>query len=264
MNSTIDINYWNLLMGYSLILIPILVFWYYKVRLIKQTIYAILRMTVQLLLVAVYLEFIFKLNNAWVNAAWVVIMLLLASYTTIHRSGLAQRIFFLPVLLTTLVSLVLVDAFFLGIVIRLDFLFESRYFIPISGILLGNTMRTNIIAMSHYFNKLKQDHLLMQFYLANGATRKEATVPFIREALKMAFNPTIANISVIGLITLPGVMTGQILGGSDPTIAIKYQIMFMISIFVSAMITVFLSLLMTQKRVFDEYDNLKNIFHTIF
>jgi putative ABC transport system permease protein len=79
----------------------------------------------------------------------------------------------------------------------------------------------------------------------------------MKEALRTAFNPLIASITVIGLISLPGMMTGQILGGSSPNIAIKYQIMLMLTIFVSTVLTVYLTIIISNRFVFDEYGNLK-------
>ena len=72
-------------------------------------------------------------------------------------------------------------------------------------------------------------------------------------ALIKSFNPTIASMAVMGLIALPGTMTGQILGGSSPSVAIKYQIMLMITIFASSLISVLLTLWISRKKTFDKY-----------
>ncbi len=251
-----DIGYIELFIGYVILIIPLIVFWYLKTGLIKDMLIAIIRMTVQLLLVGLYLEFIFNLNFWWVNVLWVLIMVIIATYTVVKRSELNLRVFFFPVFLALVASLLVIDPFFIGAVIRLDYFFESRYFIPITGIILGNWMRTNIIALNSYYKSIDHNRLLFRFYMGNGANRHEALMPFIREALKDAFNPVIANMSIVGLISLPGVMTGQILGGSNPTVAIKYQIMIMLTIFVGSLITVVLTILMTNKRIFDKMDNL--------
>jgi putative ABC transport system permease protein len=76
----------------------------------------------------------------------------------------------------------------------------------------------------------------------------------MRDALIKSFNPTIASMAVMGLIALPGTMTGQILGGSDPDVAIKYQIMLMISIFASSLISVLLTLALTRHKIFNKYE----------
>jgi putative ABC transport system permease protein len=118
-------------------------------------------------------------------------------------------------------------------------------------------MERNIIAMNSYYNNLIQNQSQYNYSLAAGASRKEALRPFMNKALKDAFNPLIAQMAVIGLISLPGTMTGQILGGSDPSVAIKYQILIMLCIFVATIITVVTTIYFANKFAFDGYDNIK-------
>jgi len=257
MQNVMDINYFRLFMGYALMLIPILILWYYKTGLVKDTIIATLRMTVQLLLVGLYLEYIFKLNNTLLNIVWVLAMSVLAVYTIIRRSGLKFKIFLLPVLVSSLISILVIDAYFLGIVIKLDNIFEARYLIPITGMLLGNTIRNVIISLNSFYNRIDDEQNLYRWHLANGANRRESLLPFMRDALKKSFNPVIANTAIMGLISLPGMMTGQILGGSNPNVAVKYQIMLMITIFSSGILNVLLSITFSNKFAFDSYGNLK-------
>ncbi len=257
MENVIDINYLELFTGYALMLIPIYILWYYKTGLVKDTVIATLRMTVQLLLVGVYLEYIFKLNNSYINLGWVVIMLLISSYTVIQRSSLKFKLFFIPVLLSGIISIAVTDAYFLGFIIKLDRIFEARYFIPITGMLLGNTIKNVIISLNAYYKRIDEEQNFYRWHLANGATRKEALFPFMRDALRIAFNPMIATTAIMGLISLPGMMTGQILGGSNPNIAVKYQILLLITIFSAAILNVVLSILFSNRIAFDQYDNLK-------
>ncbi|MFP4448290.1 MAG: ABC transporter permease [Bacteroidales bacterium] len=257
MDKTLDISYLNMFLGFLLIIIPIIVFYVYRTGLVKDSLVAIARMTVQLILVGFYLEILFEYNNAWINSAWWIVMIFVASFTIIKRASLKRKFFLVPLLISLSISLFLVDLYFIGVIIRLDFLFESRYFIPISGILLGNCLRTNILGLNTFYMKLSNEKNLHRFYLANGATKNEALRPFMRAALRTAFNPLIATIAIMGLISLPGMMTGQILGGASPNIAIKYQIMLMLTIFVSTILTVVMTILITNRFVFDEFGNLK-------
>ncbi|MFA6617759.1 MAG: ABC transporter permease [Candidatus Neomarinimicrobiota bacterium] len=257
MGDVLDINYLRLFLGYALLLIPVSILWYYKTGLVKDTIISVLRMTVQLLLVGLYLEYIFRLNNNWLNIAWVLIMSILASYTIIQRSGLKFKVFLAPVLISTLISILVIDAYFLGFVIKLDNIFDARYLIPITGMLMGNTIRNVIISLNSFYNRIDDEQNLYRWHLANGANRHESLLPFMRDALKKAFNPVIANTAIMGLISLPGMMTGQILGGSNPNVAVKYQIMLMITIFSSGILNVLLSITFSNRFAFDAYGNLK-------
>jgi len=261
MEKAIDINYLQLFSGYSLMLIPLVILWHYKTGLVKDSIIAVVRMTIQLLLVGVYLEYIFKLNSALVNVTWVLCMSIIASFTTLRRSGLRYKAFFLPIFLSSVISIAVADTFFLGLVIRLNNIFDARFFIPITGMLIGSSLRNVIMSLDAYYKRIDDEQSLYRWHLANGASHKEALQPFMRQALRRAFNPMIANTATMGLISLPGMMTGQILGGSDPSIAIKYQIMLMMSIFTTAVLNVTLTINLSNRMAFDKYHNLnKNIF----
>lgn len=254
---TTDISYLNLALGYLLMIIPILILAYYKTGLVKDTIIAFIRMTIQLLLVGLYLKYVFEWDLWWLNLLWAVAMVFVATLTIGRRSNMKKSVFIIPIFTSILISLIIVDVYFLGFVIKLENIFSAMYFIPITGMILGNCLRSNVIALDTFYRKLNKDRTLYRFLIANGGTREESLLPFMKEALRTAFNPTIANTAVIGLISLPGMMTGQLLGGSSPNLAIKYQIMLIITIFVASIMTVFLTIKIVNLFVFDKYDRLK-------
>ena len=248
-----DITYTRLAMGFLLLLIPIYFLQYYKTGLVKDTLLAAARMTIQLFLIGIYLEFLFKLNNPWVNMLWVAIMIGSASYTVVKRSKLKTGLLWMPVSIAILISVFICAGFFLGIVLQLHSTFEARYFIPICGMVLGNILNTNVISLNTFYTGIQREITLYKFSLANGATPAEAQRYFMREALVKSLNPAIATMAVMGLVSLPGIMTGQILGGSPPSVAIKYQIMIMIVIFSSSLISVLVTLKISTKKAFNRY-----------
>ncbi|MBN2597431.1 MAG: ABC transporter permease [Marinifilaceae bacterium] len=258
MKEIVDIGIESLALGFLLMIIPIAGFIYFKVKIVKETVIALIRMVLQLSLVAFYLEYIFTWNNAWVNVIWVCTMILVGTFTTIKRAGLTYRFFILPFAISGFISILILDAFFLGFVIHLDYIFDARYFIPISGMVLGNSLNHNIVGISNYFSRLTKEQDLYYFLLVNGNSRKNALTPFIRSAIKTGLNPLIATMSVIGLISLPGMMTGQILGGSSPVIAIKYQILIMLAIFVGCSINLMFSILLANRFAFDSFGRIKS------
>jgi len=256
MSAAQDITWLNLALSFIILLLPLAGFWYYRVGLTRSTLIAVTRMVIQLLAVAVYLEFIFEQNNALLNSAWVIIMILVGVFTTLKRSNLNPKVLAVPLIISGITSIVVVDAFFLGFIIRLPYVFESQYFIPISGMILGNAMNHNIIGLNAYFEGLVNNQNLYYFLLINGKSKKTAINPFIVQAIRKALNPMIANISVMGLISLPGMMTGQILGGNSPATAIRYQIMIMLAIFTGCSINLMLSIILGNKSAFDKMDRI--------
>lgn len=256
MNTTTqDISIINIALSLIILAVPILIFIYYKINLIKDLIFSLLRMILQLSLVAIYLEWIFKLNNHFVNIAWLLIMIIITSATIVKRTKVKFKKFFIPFSFAVLISLLIIDAFFLGIIIKLDYVFDARYLIPISGMILGNSLNHNIVGLSTYFSQLNSIKELYYFLLTNSGSRKIAIQPFMQDSIFKGLNPLLASMSVMGLISLPGMMTGQILGGSSPALAIKYQIMIMIAIFAGCTLSLIFSLWYANTKIFDKYGN---------
>lgn len=243
-----DISWSSMVWGFIIVSIPIFFLNYYRTGLSKDAFIAVIRMSIQLFFVGFYLKYMFKLNLWWVNLIWVLIMIIIASDTIIRRTHSTYKELFISITSSLLSSIIFIDLYFMNMILELDNMFDARYFIPISGMILGNMLSANVIAINTYKNNFQRDLQLYYYRLANGATFKEAQSPFIKGALIQSFNPTIASMAIMGLISLPGTMTGQILGGSSPDIAIKYQIMLMSNIFVSSFISVLITLLLISKN----------------
>ncbi len=257
MNTVIEIGYTELVEAFLIIAIPIAWMLIYKVRIIKDILIALVRMVLQLILVAVYLEWIFALNSAYINTLWAIFMVLVGIQTSIKRIGLNWRYFAFPFLISSLTTILIIDTFFLGFIIKLPYLFDARYFIPITGMVLGNSLNHNVVGLTTYYEGLRDKSDLYYFILTNSGDHKKACRPFISDAVKKGLNPMIANMSVMGLISLPGMMTGQILGGSSPVVAIKYQVLIMLAIFTGCSINLFLSILLSNRFIFDGYNRFK-------
>ncbi|MDX1637269.1 MAG: ABC transporter permease [Balneolaceae bacterium] len=253
----IDLSWWQLGIGFLILLLPAYILRRYRTGLNKKLGIATLRMTLQLLFVGYYLEFLFELDNPWINTAWIMVMVGVADLATIDRSELnRQWKLVLPIFGATFFGIILIDLFFLELVIQLPKFLAAQYTIPITGMVLGNCLRSNVIGINDFYYSLKEQKERYQFYLACGATRHEGLFPFFRRALKRSANPTLATMATIGLVSLPGMMTGQILSGSTPMTAIKYQIMIMLAIFSGTVLSVYLGILFSNHFVFRNNDML--------
>ncbi|MEG1581119.1 MAG: ABC transporter permease [Bacteroidaceae bacterium] len=256
---TIDISYANLLIGLLLLALPIYYLHKYKTGMVKATLVATIRMCVQLLLIGLYLKYLFEWNNAWINTLWVVLMVLIASQTAVQRTRLRKRVLLVPVAVGFLTTAVLIGFYFLGLVLHLNNVFSAQYFIPIFGILMGNMLSVNVVALNTYYDGLNREQQLYYYLLGNGATRAEATAPFMRSAIRKAFSPCIANMAVMGLVALPGTMIGQILGGSQPHIAIKYQMMIIVITFAASMLSLIIAVTLSARSSFDDCGRLRSV-----
>ena len=256
---TIDISYYNLFIGLLLLAIPFFYLWKFKTGLLKPAVIGTLRMIIQLFFIGIYLKYLFLWNNPWINFLWVIIMIFVAGQTALVRTQLKRSILLIPISIGFLCSVVVVGLYFIGVVLQLDNIFSAQYFIPIFGIIMGNMLGVNVIGLNTYYAGLKREQQLYYYLLGNGATRSEATAPFIRQALIKAFSPGIANMAVTGLVALPGTMIGQILGGSSPHVAIKYQIMIVVITVASSMLSLMITIMLASRKSFDSYGRLLQV-----
>ena len=246
-----------LAVGLLLTAIPVVILHHYRTGLVRDLLVSVVRMVVQLFLVGFYLNYLFEWNNRWVNVAWLLVMTGVCAADLIKRVRLSARVMFVPVYLSVFVSMAFIAVYFLKGVLRLDDIFDSRYFIPICGILLGNILSSSVIGINAFYSSIAREQALYHYLLGNGASREEAQRPFVRQALIKAFNPSIASMAVMGLIALPGTLVGQILGGSSPDLSIRYQILIMIINFAAAMLAVLASLRLSVRYTFDRFGRLR-------
>lgn len=255
--NTADISITNLAIGLCLLLIPIGVHLYYNTGQAKSIILSAIRMVVQLFLVGIYLKYLFIWNNTWINTAWLLIMVGVCSIEMIGRVELNKKIFLPSVYVSILFAVFVVIVYFLRFVVEIDYLFESRYFIPMCGSLMGNILGSNVIGLNSLFQGLNTGERHYYYMLCNGASCEEATRPFLRTALRTAFAPTIASMAVMGLISMPGTLVGQILGGSSPDVAIRYQIMIIVLHLVCSTISIVLVLNIAIRQSLDGFGLLR-------
>lgn len=247
MQSTIDISWTQLALFMLVLVIPLCINRYLKLALGKEIAIAIVRMTAQLILVGLYLQFLFELNSLILNLLWLSVMLLIGTSAIIGSAKLPNRPLFFPIITGLLVGIMPLMAMLLLLLLKPSPVYSAQYLIPMAGMLLGNCLSGNIVALQRLFSAFDEKKDQYEGALALGVTPYQAAFPFMQSALKQSFAPILASMTTTGLVTLPGMMTGQILGGSDPMVAIKYQLIILVAIFVMLTISVTLSLILTIK-----------------
>ena len=254
--NTLDISIPALLLSFLLLLIPVVLSLVYRVKLIGPMFYAVARMSVQLVLIGIFLKYLFVFNNALVNLAWLGVMILVAVFSAVRGSGLRPGKVLVPAFLAFSIATFGVLFYLDLVVIPIKNVFDARYVIVLGGMLLGNSLRGNIVGITTFYKHIQRDTKHFHYVLALGASRGEALLPYLRESVRLALQPTIAAMVTMGIVALPGMMTGVILGGADPTVAIKYQIMIMVAILASTIVSVVLTILMTQRVCFTRFGTL--------
>jgi putative ABC transport system permease protein len=252
----IDIGYGGLAAAYLLLLLPLAAMLWLRIPLVGQTLLSVVRMTVQLLLVGFYLQFLFELDDWRLTALWLVVMIGVADISILRSSRLCVRCFAGPLFLSLVVGTALPLLFFVALLLRLPDWMDPQYVIPIAGMILGNCLRADIVGIRTFYDSIRKSNRDYLRRLACGAGRAEAVRPYLRDAVSAALAPTVATMATIGLVSLPGMMTGVILGGSSPLVAIQYQIAIMIAIFCGTAVTVVAVLLLTLRSAFTPYGTL--------
>jgi putative ABC transport system permease protein len=254
MNSqgTFDIPIINIVMYSSILIVPLLIFIWMDLKVYKELFISISRMILQLILIGLYLKYLFIYDKIWLNLSWVLIMILAANFTILKNSGMLNKRIYLTTIPVYIMIVILVFLTFL-IPLGYENLRSAQYMIPLIGMILGNILSSNIIGLQRFYEDLihhEDDYI--QFILA-GAGFIEAIKPFARHALKISIMPKLGIMATMGLVSIPGMMTGQILGGVPPVAAIKYQIIIMIGIISSATLSVICSILVSAVLNFDAY-----------
>ena len=215
-------------------LIPVGIVGYFYYRWIgnaQEIALATLRMVAQLLLIGYLLVYIFNNQNSTTGVLIVLFMVLVSSLIALRnvqqKSVQTYMKIFVSILIGGSINLLLV----LYVVIDLEPLYQPRFIIPLAGMIYANAMNALSLASERFENEIKH------------STYEEARATAFRGALIPQINSFLA----VGLVSLPGMMTGQILSGVDPTVAVRYQIVVMSMVLGSAGISVVSYLLLSRK-----------------
>lgn len=189
---------------------------------------ASLRTVLQLLLVGFVLEWVFEVDRWYIVIAILSVMTLVAGITAAQRN----RRRFPGIWLNTIVSIWaaswLVTAFGLFVVIQdMTTWYQPQYAIPLMGMILGNSLNGTSIGLNSFTETLIAQREQVEAALTLGASRWEAARKPLQEAVRTGMIPIINAMMVVGIVSLPGMMTGQLLSNTDPMDAVKYQIVIM-------------------------------------
>ncbi|CAL1717221.1 unnamed protein product [Somion occarium] len=193
---------------------------------------AALRCVFQLSLVALVLQKVFEANNLWAVAGIAFLLNLMGTTETVVNKSKKRYMHMFPsVLFGMLGSTIPVSIIGIRFAMSVEPFWKPEQYIPVVGMLCGSTISGIVVSVSYVLKELYDNRDKVEMYLAFGASRFEASKPIAKEALRFALTPNINQMSVIGIIAIPGMMTGAILGGSSVEQAARLQmvIMFMIS-----------------------------------
>jgi putative ABC transport system permease protein len=246
----VDLSYLDLGIVSLLVVASVVLAIVERLRLSRDIVVSCLRAFVQLTAVGIVLGALFR------NVAlhWVILVLAVmigaAVQAAVGRvesplSGIALSLA-LSIGLTSIVTLAVV----IGAVIRPPVWYDPQFVIPLAGMTVGNCMTSAALAASRFGSDLRSRQDEVEALLALGATREQAVAPVMRDAIRAAMIPSIAGMMVVGIVSLPGMMTGQILAGRDPGQAVRYQIVVQYMLMFAAIMTSSLQVRLIRRQYF--------------
>ena len=248
----IHLDGWDLALAALLVLVAAGVSIIMKLKIEESIGIAAARMVAQLLLLGFVLREIFEIDNFFVLIPLFVIMVGVASRASVKRtsrtfSGIQWNSFCTLALVGIIVSFTVTK-----VVIGASPWWQPRYLIPLLGMILGNILTAISLAIDYMLERLSERKAEVEMELSLGATKWEAAKDVVSSAIKRGMIPIINNMTVIGVVVLPGLMTGQILSGTDPLEAVKYQIVVMFMLVAAISLGCIAITMLIYKRLFND------------
>ena len=229
MSGIVQLQIWQFLLVYLLLILVMIVMKICHINQSKLLVWASMRMTVQLILAGLILTFIFKNPHPSFTIVYVAVMTIFTIYRVISKNKTLNINFKIIIGITITLSGLFTIIFFIFIIVG-ESIFNPQYVIPIAGMIMGNTMTGVTLGIKTFRESLYGQRSQIEALLNIGARPKDILLPFVRQAFETALLPTLNSMLGMGVVSLPGMMTGQILSGTLPLTAILYQIAIVISI----------------------------------
>lgn len=215
------------------------------------------RMVIQLFILGYVLVILLYQLPGYIGSLYIFIMLAFAIITFKQRvKGLSKDIVTSASIAMIIGSLTLLG-YFIFVVVRPTPILNAQYIIPVYGMILGNTLTGITLGAKTLVDVLETKRSEIETMTNLGVASNVAIRPVFSKTLEIAITPILTTVSAMGLVSLPGMLTGQILGGVDPLIAVKYQMAMMFTIFGSVFISNIILIIVMRKKLINEYGQIK-------
>lgn len=255
-DEAVAIGWEGVAISLGLVVVAVAVSWRRQLELERPLAEATLRAMAQLVAVGYGLRVLFDPSvSIWWSVGWVGFMVAFAAWTIDRRAGRVDGLVGLAALATGAAAVVTLGTVFaLGI-----FPFEARYLVPLAGMMIGNPLQSGVLSVRRTVDELAEQRAGVEARVALGQPWQQAARPFLRRALRDALTPQVETTRAVGLVFLPGAMTGLILGGVDPLDAVLIQAAIMFLILGGVAITSLVLVAGTARRLFTDDDRLRRL-----
>ena len=229
----------HIILGLLLLLIPAGLLYYLERKMLRPFLVAVARMGVQLLVLCLVIWALYKFDSPWLLVVWLV---LIARLLPAVSGGL-------------LVSVAFVTLWLLALVLPVR-VFDPRWFVPVTGLLMGHATAMTIRGLSTYLSALKADEQQYEFLRGNGHTHFKALCPFLSRMLAAVISPSMANLRVLALTSMPLLLVGLLLGGLSPINAFVIMLMMAVACVSVSVLSMAVIVLLADRILFDQYGKL--------
>ncbi|KMY53748.1 membrane protein [Bacillus sp. FJAT-27231] len=224
----------------------------FKLGLEKDIVIATVRSSIQLLIIGYVLTFIFSADNPFFMVLMILLMILAAAQNIVKKKhqipGLMWRV---------IVTLLTIEAVAMLFLIGLNIIPPApRYVITFSGMIIGSSMVIANLFLNRLRAEVRNRKEEIAVILSLGGTAGQAMAAILKDVIRASMIPTIESTKTMGLVQLPGMMTGQIIGGADPAEAVRFQLVIVFSLLAAAALTSIILSRLVYPALFNEYEQL--------
>lgn len=257
MNGIIDLSFWQLASAYIFVVILLFIVKMKGIAREQEILISSVRMTLQLIIVGYVLSYLFEHENPLYTLLIIGVMEVFAILNIYKRIKAKMSVKLKKVIALSMFAGTIISIFyFLFVVIQISPWYKTQYFVPLAGMIIGNSMTGISLGVDRLVDGMRSKKDMIETALMLGATPKMAAKTIVDHAFDSAIMPTINSMVGMGIVFLPGMMTGQILSGTSPLTAIEYQIAIMLGILGSVSLTVILFVQLGYQSFFNKQKQL--------
>ncbi|MBT1165231.1 ABC transporter permease [Bifidobacterium simiarum] len=217
------IDVWGLLVALAMVAVAAGISGLMRMGIGRTLLWSACRALVQLCAMGFIMGFVIQANNPWMAFSLIAVMLIAAVQITLSRAKGVPKGLVGPVFLSLTVTMLLMISLVTELIVRPQPWYSPQLVIPLTGMLLGNTVSALAVGLSRFYESMRERRDEVTTMLALGATAWEAARPSIVSSIRLGLLPTNASLASAGIVTIPGMMAGQVIAGGDPLNAGKYQ-----------------------------------------
>ena len=257
MTAIIDLNIPKMAIALGMVAIAISFSVWQKLAIEKNLLIATFRSVIQLIVVGFLLDAVFEIKQPLVILVIILLMSLMAAREAKNR--VREKVpYVLPIMwISVVVGTGAILAYTTFLVVQPDTWYSPQYLIPLAGMILGNSMNGAAIAAERFTQDLVTRSREIETHLCLGATPQQAIANYQSDAIRAAMIPTINVMMVAGVVSLPGMMTGQILAGVSPLLAVRYQLVILFAVTTANLITALILTNLVSRQFFTPAQQLK-------